>query len=127
MTESPMKKLYKTLLLFAGVFGSMCFQSCVSESPFDDGSDGSLSIRAEIRADIPTRSENLNENTSLREKCVVYIESGKGVVRKFIGLDSLPASPISLKPGRYVAEAWSGDSVSASFSSRFYRGRMNLR
>ncbi len=118
-----MKKLYKTLLLFAGVFGSMCFQSCVSESPFDGGSDGSLSIRAEIRADITTRSENLNENTSLREKCVVYIESGKGVVRKFIGLDNLPASPISLKPGHYVAEAWTGDSVSASFSSKFYRGK----
>lgn len=57
----------------------------------------------------------------LREKCVVYIENSKGVVRKYKGLDNIPEQ-IRLRTGEYVAEAWSGDSVSASFDKKFYRG-----
>ena len=52
---------------------------------------------------------------------MVYIENSKGVIRKYKGIDNIPAE-IRLRVGSYVAEAWSGDSVSASFDSKFYRG-----
>lgn len=119
-----MNKIINKILILSGVALGSMMQSCVSEAPFDGNAEGSLSICAEINSDVvKTRAENLNENTTLREQCVVYIESNKGVVRKFIGLDNIPTSPISLKQGHYIAEAWTGDSVSASFTSKFYRGK----
>ncbi len=119
-----MKKKTNILYLLSGVIIAGALQSCVSEDPFGNGSDGTLNLRAEINSNITvTRAEDLMDNSDLRDKCVVYIESNKGVVRKYIGLDNLPAAPISLKQGHYVAEAWTGDSVSASFSSKFYRGK----
>ncbi|MDE6340338.1 MAG: PCMD domain-containing protein [Muribaculaceae bacterium] len=118
-----MKKIYNMILWLSGVALGSGLQSCVSEDPFDNGSEGMLNIRTEIKSEIKTRAENLTDNRSLRDKCVVYIESNKGVVRKFIGLDNVPLTPISLKQGHYVAEAWTGDSVSASFDAKFYRGK----
>lgn len=119
-----MKKLYKIVMLLSGVALGSGLQSCVSEDPFGSNEEGTLNIRAEIKSDVViTRAESLNDIQSLRDKCVVYIESNKGVVRKFIGLDNLPVDPIPLKEGHYIAEAWTGDSVSASFSSKFYRGK----
>lgn len=119
-----MKKKFNLMLLLTGVMVGGAMQSCVSEDPFGNGNDGTLNLRAEINSDIKvTRAENLTDDSELRDKCVVYIESKKGVVRKYLGLDNLPVAPISLKQGHYVAEAWTGDSVSASFSSKFYRGK----
>lgn len=97
--------------------------SCAMDAPFGEGSEGSLTINTEIRGDVTkTRAAVTGDAlTALREKCVVYIENNKGVIRKWKGLDNIPAS-INLRTGDYVAEAWSGDSVSASFDAKFYRG-----
>lgn len=98
------------------------FPSCAMDDPFAEGGEGTLSLTADIRGDVKkTRAVAEDELASLREKCVVYIENDKGLIRKFKGLDNLPAQ-ITLRTGSYVAEAWSGDSVSASFSQKFYRG-----
>lgn len=121
-----MKKISKILLMLSGVTLGSALQSCVSEEPFGGGEDGSLNIRARICSDVVTRSAELNANTNLRDKCVVYIESNKGVIRKFIGLDNIPVSPITLRQGHYVAEGWTGDSVSASFDKKFYRGKTDF-
>ena len=117
-----MKKISKILLMLSGVVLGAGLQSCISEEPFDSGRDASLTFRAEVKSDVITRAANVTNNAELREKCVVYIESSKGVIRKFIGLDNIPAAPLSLKQGHYVAEGWTGDSVSASFDKKFYRG-----
>lgn len=97
--------------------------SCAMEDPFSDsGSEGKLTITTEINGDVrKTRAIGSDELASLREKCIVYISNSKGVIRKYKGLDNIPES-ITLRTGDYVAEAWSGDSVSASFDSKFYRG-----
>ena len=97
--------------------------SCAMEEPFGDGVEGNLTLTAEIRGDVTkhTRAVEADELASLREKCIVYIENSKGVIRKYKGLDNIPEQ-IKLRTGSYVAEAWSGDSVSASFDSKFYRG-----
>lgn len=97
--------------------------SCAMDAPFGEGAEGSLTINTDIRGDVTkTRAAVTgDELASLREKCVVYIENNKGVIRKWKGLDNIPES-IKLRTGSYVAEAWSGDSVSASFDAKFYRG-----
>lgn len=93
------------------------------EEPFGAGGEGTLTLNTEIRGNVVrTRAIAADELTALRNKCVVYIENEKGLIRKYKGLDNIPAEGIKLRTGSYVAEAWSGDSVSASFSSKFYRG-----
>ena len=47
------------------------------------------------------------------------------MVRKYKGVDNIPEQ-IRLKTGSYVCNAWSGDSVSASFSAKFYRGQQKF-
>lgn len=97
--------------------------SCSMEEPFGAGGEGTLTLNTEIRGNVvKTRAIAADELSALRNKCVVYIENEKGLIRKYKGLDNIPAGGIKLRTGSYVAEAWSGDSVSASFSSKFYRG-----
>lgn len=105
------------------VAAAALFTSCAMEVPFGEGGDGDLTIVTEIRGDVKvvTRAMGENELVSLKENCIVYIENSKGVIKKYKGVDNIPQN-IRLKTGQYVAEAWSGDSVSASFDKKFYRG-----
>ncbi len=93
-------------------------QSCALEEPFGLQGEGELSMRLVIDSDV-TRAQ-LNEQ-ELADKCVVYISGSKGLMRKYVGLSNLPERE-TLAQGHYVAEAWTGDSVPASFDSKFYRG-----
>lgn len=96
--------------------------SCAMEAPFSDGGEGSLSISTDIKGDVikRTRAIDSDEMAYLREGCVIWIENSKGVVKRFKGVDNIPSS-FKLKVGSYVADAWAGDSVSASFDKKFYR------
>lgn len=97
-------------------------QSCSLDAPFDDLSEGSITITTDIRGDLKksTRAISSEEMTLLRQNCIVYIENNKGLIRKYKGLENIPEE-IRLSMGSYVAEAWSGDSVSASYDKKFYR------
>jgi hypothetical protein len=44
-------------------------------------------------------------------------------VRRYQGLSNVPTTGIELKCDNYVAEAWTGDSVSASYDTKWYKGR----
>lgn len=120
-----MKAFNKSYIFLTAGIVAASLSSCVSEAPFGSG-EGSLSLHTEIRGEVVTRAEGLTSDQTLRDKCVIYIESSRGVVRKYIGLDNVPASPIALNAGHYVVEGWTGDSVSASFSSKFYRGKEDV-
>ena len=65
-----------------------------------------------------TRAEMSQDE--LADNCVVYISNEKGLVFKEKGLGNLP-DEITLRQGNYIAEAWTGDSVPASFDAKFYR------
>lgn len=123
-----MKTIIKYIILPGVVLGTTAlFQSCAMEAPFGEGGEGSLSINTEINGETKqTRAENNLDNAeyvqSLRDKCVVFIENSRGVMRKYKGLSNIPAS-IKLSTGQYVCNAWTGDSVAASFDSKFYRGQ----
>lgn len=123
-----MKTIVKYIILPGAVLGATALlQSCAMEAPFGEGGEGSLSINTEINGETKqTRAENNLDNAeyvqSLRDKCVVFIENSRGVMRKYKGLSNIPAS-IKLSTGQYVCNAWTGDSVAASFDSKFYRGQ----
>lgn len=114
----------KSYKLFAGLLASgmglaALTQSCVSDEPFvgNDGS-GTLKLQLVVNSEV-TRAAD--DNQDLENKCVIYISGPEGLLHKYKGLGEVPGS-ISLKSGNYVAEAWTGDSVPASFSDKFYRG-----
>jgi len=112
----------KNIIIVISLFLSGILAGCSMEEPFKAGGEGTLSLTTDIRGNVvKTRAIAADELTALRNKCVVYIENNQGVIRKYKGLDNIP-SEIKLRTGSYVAEAWSGDSVSASFDSKFYRG-----
>lgn len=123
-----MKTIIKYIILPGAVLGATALlQSCAMEAPFGEGGEGSLSINTEINGETKqTRAENNLDNAeylqSLQDKCVVFIENSRGVMRKYKGLSNIPAS-IKLSSGQYVCNAWTGDSVAASFDSKFYRGQ----
>lgn len=102
----------------AGLWG------CVSENPFESDGEGTIQLRTVVNS-ITTRADEDETNNGasdpLRDNCVVYITSDKGLIYKEKGLDNVKTS-FTLKAGSYVAEAWTGDSVSASFDKKFYRG-----
>lgn len=90
----------------------------------DAAGEGSIILKASVDSDIKkSRSIESGENARLEETLKVWISSSKGLVRQYIGLENVPAERIWLTGGTYVAEAWAGDSVPASFDKRYFKGR----
>lgn len=118
-----MKLTVKNSLLFLAA-SIISLQSCTNEAPFETVGDGVLRLDTEFRSDIniSTRAAIAGYDVDyLNNNLVVYIENSKGVVRKYIGKDQIP-EVISLPVGKYVVEGWTGDSISASFDKKFFRG-----
>lgn len=90
----------------------------VDDAPLDG--EGKVLLTTVISSDVEfARSQTDSE---LADNCLVWISNSKGLVRSYKGLSSVPAEGISLVTGKYVAEAWTGDSVAASFEARYFTG-----
>ena len=115
-----MKKIISNILTgVVGVAASTVLWGCVAENPFESEGTGIVQLRTVVNS-ITTRADEGGDQ-SLEDKCVVYISGKQGLLYKKQGLDNVD-DQISLKAGSYVAEAWTGDSVTASFDKKFYRG-----
>lgn len=103
--------------------GTLLLSSCAKDAPFDAVTEGTLVLTTNVRGELNrnTRALSNEELETLRQNCVIYIENAKGVIRKYKGVDNIP-SAITLSVGEYIVEGWTGDSVSASFDKKFYRG-----
>lgn len=113
-----MKNMFKYGYGAAALFlASAAVQSCAVEEPFG-ANEGVLRMKLVINSDVTRAAMDQQE---LADNCVIYISGEKGLVFKEKGLQNLP-DEITLRQGHYVAEAWTGDSVPASFDSKFYRG-----
>lgn len=101
---------------------------CAAENPFDyEEGTGTVRLHTVVN-NITTRADGDTESSTkkLEDNCVVYISrangnSNDGLIKKWVGLDNVDSS-LTLATGNYVAEAWSGDSVTASFDAMFFRG-----
>lgn len=82
--------------------------------------DGKLMMRA-----IMTTDEASSGDDTLADSCNIYLYNDYGIIRKYKGIESLP-DELWLKSGVYRAEAWSGDSVPASFDAKYYKGTQSF-
>lgn len=109
----------KILYSFAGLAVLALAASCSQEENLITDGEGSISIRTSVCTDVEVESRATD---GLEDNCLIWISGSKGLVRKYDGVADVPSS-IKLLSGHYVAEAWAGDSVSASFDKRWFKGR----
>ena len=96
-----------------------CLFGCMDDYAPSEG-QGRLMVSASVSDDAASVSRS--DNGELAEKALIWISNNKGLVRKFQGVAQVPADGIWLLSGDYVAEAWTGDSVPASYDKRYYTG-----
>lgn len=133
MKPTAMKKLSKYITTTAVAFvATVLATSCSMESPFEgETGEGNLILTTEVRGETVQTRAGIDQATmtSLRERAVVYVErknsaaDSHDVIRKYIGLETIPSSISLAKGNTYLVEGWTGDSVSASFDAKFYRGK----
>lgn len=88
------------------------------EDSFDQDGEGLLRLQLVVNSNVTRAIEN---EDYLRSNCVVYISGEGKLLHKYKGLENVPQE-LHMKNGNYVAEAWSGDSVGASYDKKFFRG-----
>lgn len=121
----------KFLLYTAGALAvASTLAGCRNEEFFMDGS-GKVMLQSSILSDVKvkqSRSLSDEDNARLAESAVIWISSAeKGALYKYNGLASFPnAQGLPLVNGRYVAEGWYGDSVSASWDKKIFYGRQEF-
>lgn len=91
---------------------------CKADSAFNTEEEGVLRLQLVVNSNLTRAVEN---EDYLRSNCVLYISGDGNLLYKYKGLENVP-SEIHMKNGNYVAEAWTGDSVGASFDKKFFRG-----
>lgn len=84
--------------------------------------EGRVTVSTSISTDVKVQSR-AETTAELAENCMVWIsKKDKGLVRRYDHLADIPADGIKLMSGDYVAEAWTGDSVPASWDKRWFKG-----
>ena len=106
-------------LLVAGA----ALTGCSDEVSLDRSGEGRIYLRTKVSTDVKVVSRAATENAELASAATIWISGQKGLVRKYNGIDEVTADGIQLVAGNYVAEAWTGDSVAASFDTRWFKGR----
>lgn len=114
-----MKKLYIASTVAVGL---ALMTACSDNHEYALEGEGNLVLTTSFSNDVKIASRASLEE-ELSESTIIWISSTKGLVRKYEGLQNLPAEGIKLLGGNYVAEAWAGDSLSASFDAKYYKGR----
>lgn len=112
-----MLNMNKSFLWTAFAAGAcLMASSCASETPFDG--EGTLRMKMVVNSTVTRAEANQDE---LAEKCVVKIYSSAGLIYKYEGLDNVPPA-LGLYSGSYKVKATTGDSVSASFDAKYFKG-----
>lgn len=114
----------KAIYLMAASF-ALSLGACTSEEPFRAENEGSALVNLSLTVNTSmTRAEDTEKNPY--ENCVLYISNSEGLLHKWTSLSSIPSDGVYLRYGKYLAEAWAGDSVPASHTSRFYKGETSF-
>lgn len=103
---------------------SACSDTFMPETEGDG--EGRLMLKATVNSDVAVVSRAGETNDELNKSALIWISNSTGAVKKFNGIDEIPPTGIMLLSGNYIAEAWAGDSVSASWDSRYFKGRQEF-
>jgi hypothetical protein len=115
-----MKKINKIFAISAvALTAGVALQSCQSEAPFSADGEGLVRLNVDVNSKL-TRAVEGEE--ALRANARIYISNEKGVLNKWVGTQSIPKDGVYLRYGSYVAEAMAGDSASASFTKKYFKG-----
>lgn len=121
-----MKQNIKSLGLLAVAASSMMLAGCSADDLFGPrNGEGTLSLTASIGNDVKvvSRADADQLRADYGESLLLWItKPGEGPVRQYNGIDNVPTDPVTLHAGSYVAEAWAGDSVAASFDKKYFKG-----
>lgn len=97
--------------------------SCSDDERYTAAGHGRVIVDTQIRQTTATVSRAAAADEDyLNSSLILWISNDRGPVRKYNGLDKIPSGGDWLVSGRYLAEAWAGDSVSASFDKRWFKG-----
>lgn len=115
----------KYLIFGASLLGIAALSACSDTFRPDEAGDGEgrLMLKATLNSDVVVKTRAGQTNDELASKTKIWISNAKGAVLKYNSFDEVPAGGIKLLSGNYIAEAWAGDSVSASWDSRYFKGR----
>ncbi len=115
-----MKKINKIFAISAVVMtAGVALQSCQSEAPFSTDGEGLVRLCVDVNSKLTRAVEGEEE---LKANARIYISNDKGVLNKWVGTQNIPKDGIYLRYGSYVAEAMAGDSASASFTKKYFKG-----
>ncbi len=114
----------KSLYILGAGLMTLTLAACSADT-FDIDGEGTAMISATFNSDVKVVSRSMTAD-ELAASCIVWIDNDKGVIRKYKGIDNIPAEGIVLNSGSYLAEAWAGDSVSASFDAKYYKGSQDF-
>lgn len=132
------RSTYISLLLLATAFIS----SCSDDSVYGSGEgDAAISITPEICADVaevPVSRASGDEyvsNDNLLQKLNIVVSTPKGnAIRYWNSASGIPwrnntpgsSIDFSLNAGTYTVEAWTGDSIAASWTRRYFKGKQTV-
>lgn len=123
-----MKRLISNIFVGFAAFSMVASLSgCSAETPFEDDGVGTVYLRPIVNS-ITTRAgdEAADAEYDYSANGKIYIsrldgrEDQKGIVYKHVGFASIDPV-LTLRAGSYAAEAWSGVSLPASFTQKYYR------
>lgn len=116
----------KTVLKYVAMaaIATTVLSSCSNEEELLATGEGTVYLSTSVNSDVKVRSRaTLDE---LRQSAMVWISNSKGVVRQFDNANAIPSEGVKLLADKYVAEAWAGDSVPASFEYRYFKGQQEF-
>ena len=115
-----MKRNIKNILAF-GLQSMGLFTSCTQENKWLSG-EGKLNLKVKVTGDVNIINRSRAKAVStIEDSCKIYIRNEKGLVRKYVGINNIPAE-LWLVTGDYRVEVIAGDSVSAAFNTPYYKG-----
>lgn len=112
----------KYLKFSAAALAAGLLAGCAADEPFGLKGEGSVKLSTNISTKVQEVSRASSTEAELEESTIIWISNNKGPVRKFHGMAEVPDTPLKLVADSYVAEAWAGDSVPASFDDRYFYG-----
>jgi len=119
----------KILFLSAASLAMLSFSGCSDDINYETGDgEGRLLVTASLKSDVKVeqRSRAAVTDDELAKSAIIWIANEKGVVRDYKDFNTIPAEGIMLASGNYKALAWAGDSVSASFDKKYFRGEQQF-
>lgn len=109
----------KNTKIFLAVFAAGLMWSCDSSEP-ETGGDEKGAVQ--LAATFDSRSSTDQSAADLAAGCDISIYSSQGLIRQYHGVDQIK-DPLWLATGEYTAVVTAGDSVSASWDARYYKGK----